>query len=115
MCVQAPFVLENLGCSGDEGRLVDCPPQAMPESTRGRNAGCTPFEDHYVFVVCGATSGPGAAPPPAVAGPPHPGRIPAGSDHVWPHLNRPRPATLQAVLIGTFAVTAKFLNIFLDC
>ena len=28
--VRAPFVLENLGCSGNEERLVDCP-EAMDE------------------------------------------------------------------------------------
>eukprot|EP00892_Ulva_mutabilis_P005895 jgi/Ulvmu1/3678/UM017_0093.1 len=54
--VEVPFLLENLGCSGSEERLVDCGPQANGGAPPG--AGCTPFEDNYAFAICGMTTGP---------------------------------------------------------
>lgn len=72
----APFLLENLNCTGDEARLVDCP----VSTDVSYDTYYTPFEDPYyftytqprdiplfcnfiegtfAFVACGAESGPG--------------------------------------------------------
>ena len=72
----APFVLENLGCSGDEARLVDCPVEADTEprdySSRydyyyaySNPRTCDPFDaggGTFARVACGSSS---AAGPPA--------------------------------------------------
>ena len=54
----APFVLENLGCSGDEARLVDCPvfvsDTATPTSDNGDY-----FRDYTNSETCDPTAGGG--------------------------------------------------------
>lgn len=75
--VVAPFVLENLNCSGTETTLLECPgarPPAdiisysdytsYPEYTYNylslsNPAACDPLEGTYAFVACGMTDGPG--------------------------------------------------------
>ena len=62
--VVAPFVLENLGCSGDEARLVDCPVVAdtpvrvsSPDSDT-----CDPFAaggGTFARIACGTSSAAG--------------------------------------------------------
>ena len=47
--VVAPFVLENLGCSGDEARLVDCP--VVPD-TEPRDYSYDYFRDYSNPDVC---------------------------------------------------------------
>lgn len=75
--VIAPFMLENINCTGSEERLVDCPAVARipfyeysPEDytyefTYGGDTPnfCNFFEGSFAFVACGATSGPGVAAP----------------------------------------------------
>lgn len=73
--ILAPMVLENLGCTGDEARLVDCPGSQQSDlndygyiTDYGytyygfRTDGCDPLEPSYAFVACGNTTGPGANP-----------------------------------------------------
>lgn len=72
--IQAPFALEQLGCSGAEARLVDCPVSEDGEdySFTFRDYGyvdppaaCDPFGQSYAYVACGsapAPSGPSAPP-----------------------------------------------------
>lgn len=72
---QAPFVLENIGCAGNEDRLTDCPVeqgdyedtyvQSYYETPQIR---CEPFRQSFAFVACGAdptpdASGPGTTSP----------------------------------------------------
>lgn len=72
--VIAPFVLENLNCTGSEARLVDCPVATdvsfynpapddyMYYSTYIRTTlplFCNFRDGNFAFVACGATSGPG--------------------------------------------------------
>lgn len=45
----APFVLENLGCSGAEARLVDCPVEA---GTLARDYSFDYFGDYSNFDTC---------------------------------------------------------------
>eukprot|EP00892_Ulva_mutabilis_P012288 jgi/Ulvmu1/9431/UM051_0059.1 len=73
--VIAPFVLENLDCSGMEARLLDCPgvmeesyPFTQPPYTYGSRSdvrSCRPMEGGYAYVACGMTAGPGLPPWPA--------------------------------------------------
>ena len=66
---QAPFVLDFLGCTGTETRLVDCPidtdsqPQAYEDTgiffSSDNGDACDPFGFTYVYVACGTLSGPG--------------------------------------------------------
>eukprot|EP00892_Ulva_mutabilis_P005896 jgi/Ulvmu1/3679/UM017_0095.1 len=66
--VAAPFVLENLGCDGTEGRLVDCP--VFDEGTADRDfsysfrdytnsAICDPFAGTFAQVACGTSTAAG--------------------------------------------------------
>jgi len=68
----APFVLENLGCSGNEERLVDCPvvadtPVRIFGSPYGpeyeydfRTERCNPLGlGNFVRIACGTTSSAG--------------------------------------------------------
>ena len=66
--IQAPFVLENLACSGDEQRLVDCPVDetdsdyALSYNDYGSSrvpSQCEPFAQSYAFVACGSPPAPG--------------------------------------------------------
>ena len=66
--IQAPFVLENLACSGAEQRLVDCPLDETNSDyasvyndygySRIPNQ-CEPFAQSYAFVACGSPPAPG--------------------------------------------------------
>eukprot|EP00892_Ulva_mutabilis_P002374 jgi/Ulvmu1/12137/UM084_0064.1 len=67
--IQAPFVMENLACTGAEARLVDCPVDendqeyqngfGLDYSYSGSSPGsCEPFGQSYAFVACGASAGP---------------------------------------------------------
>lgn len=72
----APFVLDNLNCSGTETRLLDCPgatqaayddsydpyssttyPYSEPPNS------CDPLEGTFAMVACGMTDGAGVAKP----------------------------------------------------
>lgn len=66
----APFVLENLNCTGTEARLVDCPGAGATEAeytdyrylyqfTGGSLGGCDPVADFPAAVSCGTLTGPG--------------------------------------------------------
>jgi len=73
--VLAPFVLDNLNCSGVETSILECPGAmgGMPtfgdpsfdgsviiyNSNGGAPPGCDPFLASYAFVACGMTDGPG--------------------------------------------------------
>ena len=73
--VLAPFVLDNLNCSGVETAILDCPGAmgGMPSfaspvfdgsvfiynTPAGPSPGCDPFLASYAFVACGMTDGPG--------------------------------------------------------
>lgn len=81
--VMAPFVLENLNCSGSEASLLDCPgvsgattfgfsgydadadgaqlfTYAYLQISGGVDfAACDPLQGSYAFVACGMTDGPG--------------------------------------------------------
>lgn len=61
----APFSLENLGCTGSEARLVDCPVQKLRVDTVDYTYSftdydysslffdaCDPFAESYASVVC---------------------------------------------------------------
>eukprot|EP00892_Ulva_mutabilis_P007292 jgi/Ulvmu1/4935/UM204_0007.1 len=72
--VAAPFALENLGCTGDESRLVDCPVFVAEENTdyapydyRFReytnSAACDPFAGTFAEVACGTSTLAGAYTP----------------------------------------------------
>lgn len=67
--VLAPFVIENLGCAGDEATLLDCPVAAVADGARGAERylyddqgpdGCAPFRasrtdslaGSFAFVAC---------------------------------------------------------------
>ena len=65
--VQAPFVLENLACTGAEERLIDCPVDRTDSdynsnydygSYSGQPDRCEPFGPSYAFVACGSSTGP---------------------------------------------------------
>eukprot|EP00892_Ulva_mutabilis_P007859 jgi/Ulvmu1/5445/UM223_0006.1 len=74
--VQAPFVLDVLGCTGAEERLVDCPaatdtlsyesynfgdddnPRFVSVSITGLPCDADPRSEAYAFVACGMVSGP---------------------------------------------------------
>eukprot|EP00892_Ulva_mutabilis_P007290 jgi/Ulvmu1/4933/UM204_0005.1 len=69
--ILAPFALENLGCTGDESRLVDCPVFVEVESTdytpydyRFRDYTnsdiCDPFSGTFAEVACGTSTMAGA-------------------------------------------------------
>ena len=65
--VVAPFALENLGCSGNETRLLDCPiavPLAEGVDTGSFNdytqAVCDPYRENFVRVACGSSQDAGA-------------------------------------------------------
>ena len=59
----APFVLENLGCAGNESRLVDCPVFVNEDNGQdyggydyGTNsATCDPYKDTFARVACGSS------------------------------------------------------------
>lgn len=55
--VLAPFVVANLGCAGNETRLVDCPLQManMRSSLRGTVSthGCDYTKDAFTVIACG--------------------------------------------------------------
>lgn len=98
----APFVLENVNCTGSESRLVDCPVatgvglelidygadtgdysyeymQYKPEFCDFRKGGT------FTFIACGATSGPGVVYVPAADA-----RPAAGTGHLTaPTLHAP--------------------------
>ena len=73
--VLAPFVMDNLNCSGAETAILDCPGAmgGMPtfaspvfdgsvfiyNTPGGQPPGCDPFLASYAFVACGMTDGPG--------------------------------------------------------
>lgn len=74
--VLAPFVLENLNCTGAEERLVDCPGalSTIFDNAYGDYYGylpytqlrtvvgtCDPLQGTYVFVACGTLTGPGSS------------------------------------------------------
>lgn len=83
--VIAPFVLENLNCTGAEARLLDCP-GVMEELTYdyytndpnypyGRYTyiygsvqfrRCDPLQGAYTFVACGMMEGPGGHTPTSI-------------------------------------------------
>ena len=68
-CLQealVPFALENLGCRGDESRLVDCrvrdPSQddSLPQADYrfkdySESASCDPYSGTFAAVACGAS------------------------------------------------------------
>ena len=75
--VLAPFVLENLNCTGAEAMLVDCPVATdftdyndVPVNSAGQyeftylnnfdSISCDFFEARFPFVACGGVTGPGA-------------------------------------------------------
>lgn len=68
--IVAPFALENLGCSGNESRLVDCPvvesDDVDPEGGRGFVAGtdnpavCDPYIGTFTTIICGTKEAAGA-------------------------------------------------------
>ena len=75
MCVQAivaPFALENLGCTGLEERLLDCPVAERSDYRSEFNIAsdpdyytldsCDPFTGSYVQVACGNSSAGGTHP-----------------------------------------------------
>lgn len=62
-----PFAVENLGCRGNESRLLDCPVETLSLSAL-EGAGsfnntriCSPFFNTYAFVACGTETSAGAA------------------------------------------------------
>lgn len=61
-----PFVLENLGCSGSEGRLLDCPVEILSLSALegfgsfNNTRACSPFLNTYAYVACGTETSAGA-------------------------------------------------------
>ena len=55
--VLAPFALENLGCSGDEARLVDCPVFDSDAATTFDNSDY--FGDNTNSRTCDPTAGGG--------------------------------------------------------
>lgn len=72
--LRAPFVLENLNCSGTEERLLDCPGVMVDDPygpfyeyygnvyQYGRFPSvCDPLLGTYTIVACGNEIGPGAA------------------------------------------------------
>ena len=69
--VVAPFALENLGCTGNESRLLDCPVRDVggSRSTDYRYYdyatadSCDPASDSYAFVACGVSSAAGVPTP----------------------------------------------------
>ena len=66
--VVAPFALENLGCSGNETRLVDCP-VAVPPAEGDYSfydygqAVCDPYRGTFARVACGSSQDAGASMP----------------------------------------------------
>ena len=80
--VLAPFVLDNLNCSGTETTILDCPGAmgGMPSfaspvfdgsvfvynAPSGQPPGCDPFLASYAFVACGMTDGPGRSSLPSI-------------------------------------------------
>lgn len=68
-----PFVLENLGCAGNESSLLDCPASDYleyerdysPIGSRGRfrdsyyNDACDPYSATYAKVACGMSASAG--------------------------------------------------------
>lgn len=67
--VVAPFVLDNLNCTGGEERLVDCPGATLPDPVADYGllytalsivGSCDPLQGTYAFVACGTLTGPGA-------------------------------------------------------
>lgn len=66
--VLVPLAVENLGCSGSESRLLDCPVEMLTltevqSSTSSVNRrACSPFSNTYAFVACGALSSQGMIP-----------------------------------------------------
>ena len=58
-----PLSVENLGCRGDESRLLDCPVQMVDITDTFEytfNTGiCSPFSNTYAFVACGTLSSAG--------------------------------------------------------
>ena len=69
--VLAPFVLENLGCTGNESRLFDCPVADSDDDgpadysaddyieEYSNPATCDPFSDSYARIACGTSSAAG--------------------------------------------------------
>ena len=85
----APFMLENLNCTGSEARLVDCPvatdvpiinyfDYTYEVTYIGRpSTFCDFFEGKvYAFVACGSATGPGTAPPGCYS-------VAARAPHAW--------------------------------
>eukprot|EP00892_Ulva_mutabilis_P004523 jgi/Ulvmu1/2442/UM135_0002.1 len=63
--IVAPFALENLGCAGNESRLVDCPVEAFDDTYSSyeyfrfqdyNDENCDPFRGTFARIACG-TSG----------------------------------------------------------
>lgn len=62
--VLAPFVLDNLNCTGSEERLLDCPGATGQPYDDYVNeyrivGNCDPLGGTYAFVACGTEVGPG--------------------------------------------------------
>lgn len=62
------FALENLGCSGTEARLVDCPPHTsneVPEDDpdydffAAQEMRCNPYSNTFAVIACGDTGAAG--------------------------------------------------------
>ena len=64
--IVAPFVLENLGCIGNETQLVDCPVATgddVGSSDEDGGGTCDPFRGNggtFVRVACGTSTAAGA-------------------------------------------------------
>ena len=71
--MDAPFVLQDLGCSGSEERLVDCPgaidDQGVPylldyqfEYYAQQARACNPDRQPFAYVACGTITAQGTTP-----------------------------------------------------
>lgn len=68
--IMAPFLLGDLGCTGDEARLADCPADdtivprfrdtSIPRDYREPTQECDAFAGTYAFVACGTAAQAGA-------------------------------------------------------
>ena len=74
--IVAPFALENLGCTGTEARLLDCPVADSDEETPApeydynyrfrdytNSATCDPFAGSFAEVACGTSDAAGVFQP----------------------------------------------------
>ena len=58
--VLVPCALENLGCTGNETRLVDCPVATPPPDGENFAGACNPYIRSYARVTCGSSRDVGA-------------------------------------------------------